>query len=184
MNHQPKQFDHSESVSVNEQFLTLFVANQKRIFAYILTLVPNRADAEDIMQQTITAMWRMFDRFEAGTNFLAWGMQIARFRVLKFRQQQKKAAIRFEDAVFEKLADLPVDQHSTQQDKIDAVQGCLKKLSANDKELIQMRYDQSIAIKEIAIRLNRSVQGMYKVMARIHTQLQECIAKKLVVEER
>jgi len=34
-----------------EQFLRLLMMNDKRIYAYILSFVPNAADADDIMQE-------------------------------------------------------------------------------------------------------------------------------------
>ncbi len=45
-------------------FLSLLMANQRRINSYILSVVPNFSDADDIMQETISVMWRKFDRFE------------------------------------------------------------------------------------------------------------------------
>jgi RNA polymerase sigma-70 factor (ECF subfamily) len=73
-----------------EQFLSLYSVNQKRIFAYILSLVPRRTDAEDVLQQAMMEMWKLFDRFEQGSDFTAWGITIARFQVFKFRKQQQK----------------------------------------------------------------------------------------------
>jgi RNA polymerase sigma-70 factor (ECF subfamily) len=53
------------------EFLGLLVPNQRRIQAFILTLVPNVADAEDIYQETLSEMWNKFDSFEVGTDFVA-----------------------------------------------------------------------------------------------------------------
>ena len=44
---------------VDEQFLTLFVANQNRIYRFLLTLVPRREDSEDLFQQTCLTLWKM-----------------------------------------------------------------------------------------------------------------------------
>ncbi len=66
-----------------EQFLKLFKANEERIYRLILALAPNYTVAEEIMQDAMLVMWRKFDRFESGTNFAAWGMQISRFLVYK-----------------------------------------------------------------------------------------------------
>ena len=54
-----------------EQFLKLYSVNQKRIFVFILSLVPVRQDAEDLLQQTMMEMWKQFDWFEAESNFSA-----------------------------------------------------------------------------------------------------------------
>jgi RNA polymerase sigma-70 factor (ECF subfamily) len=36
----------------HQQFAQRMVRNQQRVFAYIVSLVPNRADAEELFQQT------------------------------------------------------------------------------------------------------------------------------------
>ena len=49
--------------------------HQNRIFAYILTLVPHGADAEDIMQETASVAWEKFGTFKEGTDFAGVNMQ-------------------------------------------------------------------------------------------------------------
>lgn len=39
-----------------EQFLRLLMLNDKRIYAYILSFVPNVTDADDIMQESSAVM--------------------------------------------------------------------------------------------------------------------------------
>src|SRR3954451_5564527 len=63
-------------------FLRLFLQNQRRLYAYILTLLPNRADADDVLQDTTLTMWDKFDAAEPPTDFLAWGRRIAFHKVL------------------------------------------------------------------------------------------------------
>lgn len=50
-------------------------------------------------------MWKMFDRYERGTNFLNWSLTIAEFRVFKFRREQNKKIRVLNDIVFQKLAE-------------------------------------------------------------------------------
>ncbi|MCK4629078.1 MAG: hypothetical protein KAT56_08735, partial [Sedimentisphaerales bacterium] len=66
--------DKQPDISNTERFLKLLMANDKRIYAFILTLVPGRIDADDLMQETVTIMWRKFDDFEPGRDFVAWGI--------------------------------------------------------------------------------------------------------------
>lgn len=48
----------------HDRFAALFVRNQNRVYRYLLTLVPNRADAEELFQQTILTLWETWERFE------------------------------------------------------------------------------------------------------------------------
>lgn len=57
----------------DDRFLRLLLKSQSSIYAFILVLVHDQNDADDIMQETVTLMWRKFSTFEPGTNFTAWG---------------------------------------------------------------------------------------------------------------
>ena len=50
---------------------------QDRLFAYILTLVPRRDVARDILQETNLVLWRRREEFVAGTSFVAWASKVA-----------------------------------------------------------------------------------------------------------
>jgi len=69
------------------QFFSLFMRHQNRIFAYILTLVPHGADAEDIMQETASVAWEKFGTFKEGTDFAAWLKKIAFHKVMDHRKR-------------------------------------------------------------------------------------------------
>ena len=73
-----------------EEFIKLFTRYQRRVFLFILSQVPSPVDAEEIHQETNVIIWRKFDRFELGTNFLAWACQIANYEVLKYRSRQRQ----------------------------------------------------------------------------------------------
>ena len=84
-------------VSQTENFLHLLMANHRRIYAFILGMIANRSDADDLMQETTTVMWRKFGEFEGGTDFVAWGVTIAKYRILNYRQKNRHTRIQFSD---------------------------------------------------------------------------------------
>lgn len=47
-----------------QQFLSLFLRSEREVFRYVSVLVPNVADAEDIVQQTALALWEKFDTYD------------------------------------------------------------------------------------------------------------------------
>lgn len=165
-----------------EQFLALYSVNQKRIFAFILSLVPRRADAEDVLQQTAMDMWKLFDRYERGTDFAAWGLTIARFRVLKYRKsRQKEKFISFlnEEAFQLILNNLSACKDSNLQ--LPALEGCVARLNEHEKLLLADRYENGQTYRDIADKLNCSLQLVYKKMTVIHTNLLRCIRHTIAV---
>ena len=75
---------------MTQKFLGYYVQNQKRIYGYILSVVSNWSDVEDILQDTTSLMWKKFDEFTEGTSFSGWGIQIAKYKVLEFRRKNRK----------------------------------------------------------------------------------------------
>jgi len=135
-----------QDMKENELFLSLLVSHQKRIYAYILSLVPRITEAEDIMQQTTIAMWKKFDSFETNSNFLAWGIQIAKYHVFKFRSRQAKNHRILEPEVLEKISESQQNRPSNRDDRLLALDVCLKKLDSSHHRLLQMRYDEGLKI--------------------------------------
>lgn len=75
---------------------------QPRIYAYIRTLVFNRSDAEDLLQEVAAVLWRKIDEFEPGTRFDQWAFSVARNKVLNFqkkkgRDRARRPACRYAD---------------------------------------------------------------------------------------
>ena len=93
-----------------DQIVQLLTNVQQQLTRYVRTLVPNRSDAEEVLQETNLFVWRHADEFELGTNFAAWACKIAYYQVLTFRKRQSRSRLCFSDALVEQLADGAVDQ--------------------------------------------------------------------------
>jgi len=159
----------------DERYLRLLMNSQRRIYAFILTLVPNRHDAEDIMQETVTVMWRKFETFEPGTNFTAWAIAIARNRIMKFFDRHRRSRIRFSDELLEAIEQQATTSLEGMSPFVSALRSCLGKLGAADRRVIRMRYHQQISTQQIADLAGASVHAIYRSLARIHQALEACI---------
>ena len=172
----------SEFSNTNE-FLRLLMANQKRIYAFILGMVPNHEDAEDLFQQTVLVMWSKFDNFTRGTSFAAWAITVAKYQILSRRKQHSRRSSQFSQAALE-LLQQESEQFIEQIDnRMQALRGCIRKLGQRDYELIQMRYENETSVKAIAERLGQSVQSIYKRLAFVHDALVRCIRRTIAKEE-
>ena len=167
----------------SELFLKLLMSNEVRIFSYILRLVPNFADAEDIMQETAGIMWRKFDQFQEGTNFVAWAIEIAQYRVLDYRRKKCGSPMIYEDAIFDQMVSLARESSEQDDRRLESLRRCLAKLQDRQRRLIMLRYCDDIRPKEIATRLGMSVHAVYKSLSRICEQLLMCIRRTLAFEE-
>ena len=170
--------DDARRYSRDKRFLGLFMANERRIYNFILSLVGNYSDADDLIQETAVVMFSKFDEFEAG-NFAAWGMRIARYKILSYRKRQVRKPFLFSNDAFARIIAESEKVAERDDDRVRALQNCLLKLSENDRRLISMRYEHDTTTKKVAERTGRSVEGLYQTMARIHKMLLECIRRTL-----
>jgi RNA polymerase sigma-70 factor, ECF subfamily len=85
------------------QFLELLNAHDRALCLYVYGLVPKDSEAEDILQQTKMLLWKHFDEFELGTNFLAWARKTAFHQVLTHRRKRKRDHVPLEEEALEAL---------------------------------------------------------------------------------
>jgi RNA polymerase sigma-70 factor (ECF subfamily) len=165
----------SKEETRHERFLCQLMPAQKRIYGFIRTMVLTQSDTDDLMQETAMVMWSKFDDSESIADFAAWGIRIARYRILKFREKQHSRRIRFSNEAFEQILERYGTVIENMDDRLKALENCVAKLNEHEGQLIQMRYGQNLSIKKIAERVDRPVHGMYKAMARIHNIIQRCV---------
>jgi len=161
-------------------FLRLFVRHQQEIYAYILTLVPHVHDADDLFQEGMTVMWRKFDQFQPGTNFVAWGVQIMRYQILDYRRNLARSRrVLLEDSLFEALMGrIPAIQDEAPA-RIEALQKCQTLLSDRAKRIIKMRYERNTSIGDMASHLKVSRRHVYHILGQINGVLLRCMRRTL-----
>jgi RNA polymerase sigma-70 factor, ECF subfamily len=166
------------------QFLSLFSANARRIYAYIVTLLPQRVDAEEVFQEACVVLWDRFNEFQPGTSFGAWGCRIAYFKALQLKKRRNLQPVAFSDATLEALdRDVAVMNESLEAE-YRALADCVAKLSEPDREMIVVRYRKGGNPQRLAHELGRPVRSIYKSLERIRRMLFQCITRTLAMEER
>src|SRR5690606_1942058 len=88
-----------------EEFTRLYAECQKRLFIYISLLMPNTADAHDVLQDTNLVLWQKFEQFEPGTSFFAWAREVARYRVLRYRQIHSRDCLPVQPEILDAVAE-------------------------------------------------------------------------------
>lgn len=158
-----------------EQFVRLFAKWQSGIQAYIWTLVPNRTDADDLMQDAVVALWQKWPEFDQDRDFFRWACGIAFVEVLRYRRKTASQRLWFNEDLMERLAVEFVDQSELNELRTAALQSCLDKLDERDRKIIEARYHNGSTVQALAEELRRPVSTMYKMIARIRDRLHMCI---------
>ncbi|MFC1766200.1 sigma-70 family RNA polymerase sigma factor, partial [Planctomycetota bacterium] len=110
------------------RFFRLYNSIQVRLYSYLLTVVHNRTDAEDLLQETAIFLWERFDQFEEGTSFGAWAIRISQYKALEFMRRNKKTRIVFDDDFYNKVSLCSLQSSSDVSEREEALRSCIKKL--------------------------------------------------------
>lgn len=172
--------DKNETIN---DFLQLLTANHHRIYGYILSLAPVRMHADDLMQEATLIMWKKFSEFKKGSDFVSWGIAIARYLILNHRKNKNNQVLHLEDHVFQCIEARSEAYMKDVDRRVDALKHCVKKLSSQDRLLLRLRFESEIPAKIIAERLGKKFQTIYKSLSRIQCILARCIRRTLITEE-
>ena len=164
-------------------FIRLLTANQRRIQAFILVLVPNVHDADDLYQETASEMWDRFDSFTHGTDFVAWAVTIAKFKVLNFYRDNRKSRLHFDSEICENLASTVSNRIETLDDNIDILKNCVRKLSSNENNMLKLRYNEELTFKQISLRVGKTPPAIHRIISNIHSKLAICLRRSLRLGE-
>ncbi|CAB4621032.1 unannotated protein [freshwater metagenome] len=78
-------------MGAREDFTNDAMQYAPQLFATALRMTRNRADAEDLVQETFLKGWRAFDSYQQGTNLRAWLFRIMTNTFInKYNSQQRR----------------------------------------------------------------------------------------------
>lgn len=162
----------------HERFTRLLLESEPVMLRAILVVVPNRADAREIMQETAVALWRQFDSYDSGRPFVNWAMGFARIETRRFLARQKRRAQLSEQAM--EVLERELEGDSSFAGAIERhLATCMQKLTDKQRGLIQGYYHESRDVEWLAEHGGRTVEAVYKAIQRIRRDLQECIERRL-----
>lgn len=165
------------------EFVLLVTGQQSAIYAYILTLHPNRVAAQDILQETNLVLCRKVSEFEAGTNFRAWAFKVAYWQTMAhLKRVQRAGLVTLEPDVLDLIAQDAEEQLADFDDRNLALKSCLQKLPPGDTAILLAHYQSGESLAEISGRLGRSREALKQVLLRIRRTLRLCIERQIASE--
>jgi RNA polymerase sigma-70 factor, ECF subfamily len=164
-----------------DEFMGLYVPCQRRLYTYIVMLVGNPMVAHDILQDTNLVLWQKFEQFQPGTNFFAWAREVARFRVLRYRQLQAPDILLVDPALLSSFEERTTDEDSDRP-YAEALAGCIGKLKEADADLLRRRYSGDFSVTLLARQLSRSQNAVSQALARIRRALRFCIERTMAAQ--
>lgn len=167
--------------SRTEVFIALFAAHERRIYRYILTLLPDDAAAQDVLQEAALSLWQKWSEYREDQPFMAWASQFARYKVLNYYKRSSRYPALLGHDVVNLLAEEQTAKEDWFGDQLKALAGCLQNLTDRERRLIEARYHHETTIAEMAEQWGQPADSLYKALYRMRKKLMRCVERTLIL---
>ncbi|QDT64337.1 sigma-70 family RNA polymerase sigma factor [Calycomorphotria hydatis] len=159
-----------------ELFVGLLRESYASIHGCVATLIFNRTDLDDVMQEVCITLWRKFDEFEEGTSFRRWACTVA-YHIARayWRKHRRQRGSGLDDEALSQLARVRNAVDELLELRREQLAECLKKLPSPERQLIVEAYSEQKPLGRIARRLNIKTNALYVRLNRIRARLATCI---------
>ncbi len=166
----------------HQQFAQRLVRNQNKVFRYIVSLVANRADAEELFQQTCLTLWEQWDRYDFDLDFLPWACGIAHNHVRNHLRKRENSQVLLDNGLVEQLRRRSLERQNREDNRQEALLACLGELSDTHRTMVETYYGGEQSVEQIAHSSASTPNAVYKTLRRIRMMLYDCISKRLAAE--
>lgn len=149
------------------------------LLRYVMSLVANRHDAEDVLQRGSIIMWRRFGTYEKGTDFIAWATTVMFYEIKNFQRVTGRSRLNFDDELLQTLATGQMQHLRQWHSRTDALDACLQKLDVSSRELVKAIYTDGMQANEVARKHNCAPKTIYNKLNLIRSLLAECVRRRM-----
>ncbi|MBM3972037.1 MAG: sigma-70 family RNA polymerase sigma factor [Planctomycetes bacterium] len=164
------------------EFVAQVTRVQRPLHAFILSLVWNPTDAEEVLQETNLTLWEKADEFDASRPFLPWAMRFAQWQAMAWLKKRQRQRLVIDDDLAKLLADEATQEEAESDARRVALAACLQKLGTEQRKLIAKRYEPDGSVNAMAEEAGITPKAVSDRLRRIRQALLECI-RKTVAEE-
>jgi RNA polymerase sigma-70 factor (ECF subfamily) len=172
-------------------FAALYQATRSHLFGVILRINPDRAQAEDLLQEVFVNVWRAAEGFDATRSQpLTWLTSVARNRAIDSLRRRRTE-------VSTVSATLPDDEGAGGDDALASVASpdagplellqqaaqarevthCVQQLSAEQQQCVALAYYQGLSHAEVAAHLAQPLGTVKSWFRRALIALKDCLGR-------
>lgn len=158
-----------------------FLAYQAEFLGYAMAITRDLDASEEILQEVAVILLEG-RRPETIADFRAWAKEVVRRQSLAWlrshigtrRRQASPALLSSLEATFAED-----DGAGVVQAELEALRGCLQRLSARAREVLSARYQERASFEVIAERLRATAPAVQRSLHRIRLALRDCVTARV-----
>lgn len=166
-------------------FNVLYQRYFQRVHNFAYARMRNRADAEEVVQETFTAVFRSIDSYRGQSSLLSWIYGIAKNTVNNQVRRAKAQQQRIERAEVELVRTHSLDactpeEHLNFRRCADTLVENLGSVTSWQAEVFMLRHFDNLPIQEIADRMSRSNDAIRSSLYRVKRLLLESLDPEMM----
>lgn len=162
----------------NPALARMLLEQRDALFGYLLALVRNWNAAEELFQEVSLVVLQKGQEGLEVDQFGPWSREIARRLVLNYWKTSSRTRLVLSTPALDSL-DRAFEEHDEKvegrrQERLLQLRRCLQSLPDHLRRVVDLRYEESLPLQEIARRLGRSAGSVQVALSRIRMQLHQC----------
>jgi len=163
----------------HQHFLTYFLREELHLRSFLLAATGDAHETDDLLQIVARVLWEKADQYDDSRPFRWWALGIARMEVLKWKQCKARSRVVLSDEAISQVAEAAAESPERGNLLADSLRRCLENLKRTARSVVDMKYSDGLAIREIAARLEKSVPAVEMILVRSRRSLRECVERQL-----
>jgi RNA polymerase sigma-70 factor, ECF subfamily len=159
----------------DEQFTLYWTEAMPQVRVFVVALTGDVSLADDVLQEAAIALLRAFDDYDPKRPFLAWALQIAKFKAIDAMRKRSRSPVVFSNELVEKVGSAWEELLPELDQRTQSLQFCLSKLLPRAREMLQLRYERNQSPSKIAEQLGMSSVAVRVALNRARVVLRNCI---------
>jgi RNA polymerase sigma-70 factor, ECF subfamily len=138
----------------------LFVQHTPALRGFVLSLLPDFAAVDDVLQETFLTVTAKAAQYEPGSSFLRWACAIARFKILEVTREKAKATQLLSPEVIDTLCACMPDEEDAGDHGLRLLGECLEELAPQARRAVDLRYQHAHKPTEVARLMGWSAEAV------------------------
>lgn len=161
-----------------DQITAVLFSERLPLTAFIGGITRDFHLAEDIFQEVCVKAVSRGGEFESSEHLINWARVAGRNRAIDVLRARDGKYVGLSDELLATLADEWPRQSGIERFQ-EALDHCFERLTANNRELLRLRYFERRSCPDVAALMNRKLETIYQALARVHKALGDCMRNRL-----